>query len=663
MAQTQAAQAAEPQVRLVAGPGTGKSRTVEERVHWLLESQQTPPDSIYVVSFTRAASTDLRLRIQKFCRERGIEDAGLRVSVSTLHSLALRVLRNAGQLGAYAVGPQILDNWELENIFDREFSNSSGATPGRCEKIRRDHEAFWSTGAWGPPNYIPPDPPISANERARFNAFHGIRTQVYSCVLPGELVKKCVDSARAGLINPTTLLNAAQLVVDEYQDLNPYDIDFVSLLTAGGVTTFVAGDDDQSIYSFRFASPAGIQSFTTRYPQAVAHTLTNCLRCSVSVVEAANTLISANAIPNRIPKTLISMHGQAQPPEAGVVHRWRFNRDLEESRAIAESCRSLIDNGLPPREILILISNTRIQASLLGQQLQTAGVDFESPREESFLNTESGRLALSVLRVICDRDDYVAHRTTLGLLQGVGSKTCGQIAEAVVANNLRFIEIFYAPLPAGVFNTRATGALIRARTVCALIRQWDAAETLAQRGTNIRQLLTSLLGNDGAQAWAAGTGNLPPDMTLEEVKNYLWADNDEQQARLLERVYDRLALSPPSSGFLAPKVRMMTMHGAKGLDATVVFIPGLEEDILPGSKRLPYAGLVLEAARLLYVSVTRARAACVLSYADARVVFGRIRRQVASQFLISTGGPFQARDGGLATGELGRILDASNNLR
>jgi superfamily I DNA/RNA helicase len=91
-------------------------------------------------------------------------------------------------------------------------------------------------------------------------------------------------------------------------------------------------------------------------------------------------------------------------------------------------------------------------------------------------------------------------------------------------------------------------------------------------------------------------------MTLAELRAYFATDTDEQQAAILEKVYGRLDLQPPEQGFLPPKVRIMTMHGAKGLEAQVVFVPGLEEDILQ-MKRKPYPGLVLEAARLLYVSI------------------------------------------------------------
>ncbi len=244
-----AAHDASPQVRVVAGTGTGKSFAIEERVRWLL-AQGVAPEAICAVSFTRASALDLRRRIQEYCTRNG-QPTVTRVRVSTLHSLALRTLRAAGLLTAYPADPLVLDTWELENIFEAEFGQAYGIRGSRCEEIRREHEAFWSTGQWGPPNYIPPNPPISAGERSQFQAFHPPRTQTYSCVLPGEIVRQCVSHMRAGTLDPVSLLNLAHLIVDEYQDLNPMDLDVVDLMAARGVIPFVAGDDDQSIYSFR----------------------------------------------------------------------------------------------------------------------------------------------------------------------------------------------------------------------------------------------------------------------------------------------------------------------------------------------------------------------------------------------------------------------------
>jgi DNA helicase II / ATP-dependent DNA helicase PcrA len=648
------------EVRVVAGPGTGKSSAIEERVRWLL-SQGIPADAIFAVSFTRASSLDLRGRVHQYCLQHG-QPAGTQVRITTLHSLALRILRAAGLLIAYPADPLVLDTWEVENIFDAEFGNATGIGKARREKIRYQHEAFWSTGQWGPPNYIPPDPPISPAESAQFDAFHGPRTQCYACVLPGEIVRQCVSHMTAGVINAVELVGIAHLVVDEFQDLNPMDLEFVDAVSTQGASVFIAGDDDQSIYSFRFASPAGIQNFVNKYPQCGQHVLAACFRCTPNVLNSSQTLIAANAQPHRIPKQYVSIYAGANPPLQGIVHRWRFQSGVAEATAIAQSCRDLIAAGISPRDVLVLLSNQRGLLPPLRAAFDAAGVAYEPPRTEGFLDSECGRLVLALVRIICEPHDYVAHRVLLGLRMRVGVGTCASIADAVIANNLNYRAIFYDPVPAGVLTGVRLTALNRARTICTQIGTWSADDTVGQRLQEIAGVIATMLGPARVQEWQAFASNLPQEATLEELKDLLWADTDEQQTAVLEAVLNRLQLPIPAQGVLQPRVRVMTMHGSKGLSSKIVFIPGLEEDFLPGPWRQPYPGLVLEAARMLYVSITRARAACIMSYATTRMHQGNFMARPPSRFNANLAGPFVARNAGLTPLELQSIQNEVNAL-
>lgn len=666
--QHRAAHDPNPQVRLIAGPGTGKSFAIGERVHWLLK-RGILPQCIFVVSFTRAASLDLQRRTYAYCKDKGFPNVD-QVVVSTLHSLALRALYAANLL-AYPAHPLVMDDWELKNIFDIEFSKVSGHTghpgarytPRRCKEIRMDYEAFCGTGQWVPPNYIPPDPPISETERAEYKRYHRLRTQVYSCVLPGEIVRQCIENMKAGVLDPVTLLGIEHLIVDEYQDLNPVDLDFVDRLISNGVITFIAGDDDQSVYSFRFASPIGIKSFMSRHPRTSDHELRHCFRCTPNVLGAAQALLNTFGEPDRIPKHLISLYETSEPPVSGLVYRWIFSSAVREARAIASSCKKLIQGGLSSRKIMILVSNTRAQLASITGELTAQNVQFESPREDSFIDTRAGRFILALLRIACDPNDYVAHRLVLGLRPNVGVGICNSIAEAVIDNDLNFRDIFYNPLPTGVFHGRHLSALNSARTICANVSNWQSTDTLTQRSVDICNIVLNTFGSQQVQEWAATTSHLPQNITLEELRDYLWADTDEQQASLLGSVYDRLGLPTPAGGLLPDKIHIMTMHGAKGLDdGNVVFIPGLMEEILPGGRKSPYPGLVLEAARMLYVSITRASAACILIYADTRIVYGNFTRQACSRFVPHLGGTFVHRDDGLADLDVEQILQCCNNL-
>ena len=210
------------------------------------------------------------------------------------------------------------------------------------------------------------------------------------------------------------------------------------------------------------------------------------------------------------------------------------------------------------------------------------------------------------------------------------------------------MELFYYPLPTGLFSSREFNALNSARSVCEQIREWQGTDTLSQHSDDIRDILTSAFNEDKAQGFADVIRLLPVDITLAELYTYLSASTDEQRTNILEAVYQRLELPLPSEGLLPPRVRMMTMHGVKGLSGHVVFIPSLEEDSLPQWKHRGYAGLILEDARLLYVSITRARAACIFTYATNRFVSGEPRVRSGSRFSTYLGGEFKPKPNGFS---------------
>lgn len=649
-------------VRVVAGPGTGKSATIEARVCWLLE-QGVNAGSIVAISFTRAAADDLGKRVVAACENAGVAGSEP-VVVSTLHALALRALRQSGALGAYPADPVVLQRWELREIFEAEFGQVCGvASITRREEIRRDHEAFWCTGGFDPESLVPPDPPISDGERQRFRGFHQPTTQLYSCVLPGEVVAKCVDMMDGGTMDPVELLGISELIVDEFQDLNPMDLRFVHGLADRGVRVFAAGDDDQSLYAFRFATPEGIEQFPTQRPGTGDHSLFDCFRCAPRVLDAAQSLIRRFPAPGRIDKDLTSLWADADPPVEGAAGCWSFASGQAEARAIATSCRRLVEAGVQPSEIMILLASTRSQSTAIHDALTEAQVPFSPAREESIIDNDAGRAGYALLSIVVDPQNYVAHRTLLGIKKGVGLKTCTDIAHAVIANNRNYRELFYDTVPDGLVGARARTAIAAAADVCAQIATWNADDPLASDLDDLCHLIDGLRNEDGASADLRGLlDDLPADITIRETHAYLSSDRDEDRRRVMEAVAERLGRPETATELVPERVQVMTMHGAKGLSAQVVFIPGLEDTILPGEKRRPYPGLVLEAARMLYVSITRARYMCVLTYARTRIVFGALTQPPPSRFASALGTRFQRRDDGLNTDEATGAADGIQQM-
>ncbi len=598
--QTQAAEDPAQYIRLIAGPGTGKSRTIERRVAHVLQ-QGAIPGNVYVVSFTRATCEELRGRVRQFCA---------------------------------ALNPN--------------------------------------------PAYIN-QAQITQAEQLGFNAFHATRTNLYSCVLPGEVIFKCVTALQLGALQQDDLPQIDHLIVDEFQDLNSCDQQFVSLLAGQGAVLFIGGDDDQSIYSFRHADPTGIINFPQTYPQGVTHPLTDCFRCTPAIVGPATVLIGHN--PLRVPKNLVALYDAAVPPVEGTLNIWSFPDANAEARAIAESCEQLIAAGMAGREdeIVILISSRHIQLPIISQELGNRGVPFDEPVAGGIADTPAIRAAFSLLRLIEERventDDYVAYRTLMALCSGVGAQTARKTADACLQNAYNFRALFHAqPKPHWLIG-RPLAAVNRIDDLRQLTGGWELTDTVGMRAADIAAAITQTVFVSAATAeefqavWDALIGTVPPDMTLEELLAFLRAASDRDREAVMSVVRDRLGVPDENNEPQARSVRILTMHGAKGLSGKVVFIPSLEQGILPSARALQAAGLVIEQRRLLYVSLTRAMAAFIISHANLHTgpqAFAlRQRAQVRlgrSQFLNEMQAVSVNRAAGLTAAEAQAIVADVDNL-
>jgi DNA helicase-2/ATP-dependent DNA helicase PcrA len=523
------------------------------------------------------------------------------------------------QLNQYPSEPVMLDDWEQQHVYDAELSRELHCAPGRASEVRLAHDAQWQTLNPGFINQAQ----ITPNEVMGFNAFHGTRTNLYSCVLPGEVIYKCVTALQLGSLGQADLPQINHLIVDEFQDLNACDQTFVRLLSAQGAVLFIAGDDDQSIYSFRHADPNGIIQFPQNYPQAVTHSLTDCFRCTPAVLAPANQLITHN--PNRVPKNPVALYGNANPPVHGALHVWSFANADEEARAIAESCERLINAGVLAREILILISSRRIQLDILTRELGNRGIQFNEPVAGGLADDSSLRGVASLLRLIEEReenaDDYLAYRTLVGLSSGIGAGTVKQLADDCIAQGHNYRALFHAqPLPHWLTGRPRT-VVVNISNLVQLLQGWTLTDTLAARAADIDALMRQHIftSHNDAQTfqatWNALVGGLLAEMTLEELLLILRAETESEREAVLNIVRARLGQADDAAPQGDQRVRILTMHGAKGLSGKVVFIPSVEQGILPSARNLQAPGLVIEHRRLFYVSLTRAMAACIVTHA------------------------------------------------
>jgi len=642
--QTSAACDAGAAVRLIAGPGSGKSRVIRDRVLWLVAEHDVDPEAICAVSFTRASAGDLGNDVGVAWRDAGLGDE-CPVRVSTLHALALRILRAADQLAVFAVRPRVLDAWEMKYIFDCEYKDASGLGADRRKAIRLDHEAFWSTGDWLPPGLPAPEPPITAAERTAFDGFYRSRSSLYCHLLPSDITRRCYEFLSALPLEAPLPILLAHLVVDEYQDLNPVDLALIREIASRNVSLFVAGDDDQSVYFFRYAMAAGIRRFPDDYPIAPStHMLSHCFRCPDEILTPALGLLDAYASSGRIPKDYIAVPSAAVPAVVGQVHRWYFKGWRLEADSIAASCRDLIAEGVRPSRIAILLSSRPTLERTILESLESHAVAYEVEESERYVDTNPGRLALSLVRIVADPDDYVALRTLLGVLPGVGAGTCRVIADWVVDSAMRYGDILVRPIP-DPFGARARGALETLRGIAGSCEGLGSETPVVDFSPIVAANVERLFGKGQADGWRDLVAASPAGATIGDACRLITSPTLRAQRAALTEIAERLGEPAPEPEEEA--VRVLTLHGSKGLTFDVVFIPGLESGSVPSEHALPYSGLVQEAARLLYVGMTRARVGLILSMSNSRQINGTWTARTPTPFVGSLGGRFDNRDVGL----------------
>jgi superfamily I DNA/RNA helicase len=362
---------------------------------------------------------------------------------------------------------------------------------------------------------------------------------------------------------------------------------------------------------------------------------------------------------------------------------WSFQTAQAEAQAIAQSCQQLISAGMTGREdeILILVSNRRVQLDILTQALGNLGLPYEPPGGATLRDEyDAIRAVYTLLRIVKDsasgEEDYPAHRDIFEFLSGVGAQTSKSVADECIVNNQNFRQLFYLSVCPNWLSTRGASAVRRVMTIVQVVGTWNMSDTLATRNADITTVLSSQIFTSGQNAanilpaWNTLVSALPPQMTLEELLQFLAADSDSDHQAILDMVAARIGTNVTSNQAPVQKrIRILTMHGAKGLSGKVVFIPGAEQGLMPSFRNLQATGLVIEHRRLFYVSITRARACCIASHAAQHsgaqamaLTQSSQARLTRSQFLNEMNIPSVTRNSGLSQAEANTIILDINNL-
>lgn len=567
------ASSTEARVRVVAGPGTGKSFAMKRRVGRLLESGINA-DMILPVTFTRVAAEDLHRELVGM----GVPGCDELEGV-TLHSLALRLLMRNHVLEVTGRVPRPLNTFEIEPLICDLMAAHGGKR--RVRELRMAYEAAWARLQHEEPGYSPN--PADAAFQADLLSW----LRFHESMLIGEVIPQLYQYLFS---NPAAAERQefTHILVDEYQDLNKAEQGLVKLLS-DVADVCIVGDDDQSIYSFKHAHPEGIRDWLNFNAEAADLGLDECRRCPTRVVEIANCLIGHNTM-RPAPRTLVPMSGNG-PGDVKII---QYQNLEQEVAGVAQIVADSIGSGIPPGDILVL-AQSRAFGTPLYEAMVATGTPTKSYYGESELSAVDAQHMFAILKLFVDRHDRVALRWLLGI-NGSNWHTAGysRVRSHCESTGISPWDAM-KQLLAGEIQIPYTGGV--AKSFEEIIAALDELEALPDLASVVDHLFPDGIGTTRDIRELALS-------VLEEI------DDDDRQALVRELSN---AISKPEIPTEIEEVRIMSLHKSKGLSAPVTIIAGCVQGLLPRppkknlseSEKIHY---LEEQRRLFYVGITRVKA-------------------------------------------------------
>ncbi len=580
-----------------------------------------PAPRIKLLTFTRAATAELAKKVSD-------NPTAASERPSTIHSFAISVLlRNPGT-GDFPQPLRIADKWEEKEIVRPTLAHRINVRVTKLENLIREMAANWE--------FLQPreNPKVDPAERARFVGAWQEHRQIYGYTLLSELPY----ALRQALNDHVDLegLDYDVIIVDEYQDLNACDLEVLHLISERGCSIIAAGDDDQSIYAFRYAAPEGIRRFPDDYAGAARYPLTITQRCGRRIIEWASYVIAGD--PDRPHERAPLAAAEGSPP--GEVALLNFRGDVAEARGIAALVLQLRDrNHLPPEEILVLLrgDHNGTFSNPIKQALDAVGVPYSDPDAvERLLAEPINRRMLASFRLLVNARDSLAWVTLLLLTPRIGQAFIDYISDRARVARIQFGEALFGAYAANFPDSPRTAAL--ARHLIEAVTGWLNDHVLPaeypENGWGHWMIESS--GGDIVPAPSAECATL-----LGALDDLI--EDGQEFGRYLGQI---MPLGKDRALAESRGVRIMTMVGSKGLTVRATIIVGVDEGIIPRPDQE-----LSEERRLLYVAMTRAKEFLFATWAGRRIGptarAGRARRagerRRHSHFF--DGGPVQSQDG------------------
>ena len=619
--QRKAVETTEGPLLILAGAGSGKTRALTHRIAYLIEEKGVNPWNILAITFTNKAAGEMRDRVDRL-----VSFGAESVWVSTFHSACVRILRRHIEGLGYTTNFTIYDGDDQKTLMRQILKRldmdpktyREKAVLSQVSSLKNELVSFEEYSARAAGNF-------RDSQVAEIYTAYQEELKKNNALDFDDLLVKTVELLQSDRDVREYYQNRFQyIMVDEYQDTNHAQFKLIELLAGKHGNLCVVGDDDQSIYRFRGADIRNILEFEAEYPGAQVIRLEQNYRSTKTILEAANQIISNNE--GRKEKRLWT-----ENEEGEKLRICAFETGADEAEAIAGEVASL---HIPYRDIAVLY-RTNAQSRLLEERFVHKNIPYQVVGGVNFYQRKEIKDILAYLKTIdSGMDDLAVQRIINVPRRGIGATSIGKVMNFAGAHNLRFYEAL-----------KESDLIDTLGKVHGKIKGFvDVIENLRAQASalDLPDLIEAVIRDTGYEDELKNDDAVSVQARMENIQELINKAADfsiraKEKEDLLGRFLEEVALVADidRTSEEEDRVLLMTLHSAKGLEFSRVYIAGMEDGLFPSGKSVNAEddSLLEEERRLAYVGVTRAKKALVLTWSRRRMVNGESRWCKPSRFL------------------------------
>ena len=606
---------------ILAGAGSGKTTVLINRIAYIIDQSLAKPWQILAITFTNKAAGELKERLTAM-----LGDTGGDVWAATFHSTCARILRRDGDRIGYSSHFTVYDTDDSKRLVKD------------CQKALNiddkmiSHKSILSEISHAKDSMLSP---------ADYQAAAGSDFRLAKIGAVYELYQKRLREADAmdfdDLLGNTVELfrqcpdvleyyqnRFRYIMVDEYQDTNQVQYEFVRLLAEKSKNLCVVGDDDQSIYKFRGATIENIMSFEKSYPNAKVIRLEQNYRSTKNILNAANAVISNNE--ERKGKTLWT-----ENPEGDKIQIHTSSNEQDEAGFVATTILEQVAKGRKYSDFAVLY-RMNSQSNILEKVFVKSGIPYRIIGGHRFYERREIRDMIAYLSVINNPSDEIRLRRIVNQpKRSIGDKTIATASEIAGVLGESLLEVLGR---ADEFDSLRR-ASVKLKAFYDMMQELiDANDDESVSLHELYELILEKTGYIEALRGEKEEAETRIENINELASNLLKFQEENGEEATLSAFLEEVSLMTDIDNYdeTADTVVMMTMHSAKGLEFPVVFLPGFEEGIFPGLQAIYDPNEIQEERRLCYVAITRAKESLYLLNADSRMLFGSTSRNRPSRF-------------------------------